>query len=56
MTECVGNKDALRLIIEETSIKISHFCLVKLVKYRLVYQKKKTLSTKNNTSALFPAR
>lgn len=41
----VWNKDALRLIIEEI-----------IVKYRLVYQKKKTLSLKNNTSALFPAR
>ena len=55
MGRYVGNKDALRLIIEETSIKISHFCLVKIVKYRLVFQKKKTL-LKNNTSALFPAR
>ena len=41
----VWKKDALRLIIEET-----------IVKSRLVYQKKKTLSLKNNTSALFPAR
>ena len=41
----VWNKDPSRLIIEEI-----------IVKYRLVDQKKKTLSLKNNTSALFPAR